>query len=72
MVNVDRLREALAKEGVTVEQAAQAVGVDRATLYRRLAANGARFTLDEVEKLANLLNLSRTDMERIFFDRELA
>lgn len=72
MVNVDRLREALANKGITVEKAAEAIGVDRATLYRRLAQNGTRFTLDEVEKLSNLLALSRADLERIFFDRELA
>jgi len=72
MVNVDLLRDALSKQGVTVEQAAQAIDVDRATFYRRLATNGARFTIDEVEKLAKLLNLSRVEMEHIFFARELA
>ena len=72
MVNVEKLRAAMEASGVSIEAAAAALGVNRATLYRRLQQAGANFTLEEVSKLANLLSLNRAEMEAIFFDRELA
>lgn len=37
MVNVEKLRAAMEASGVSVEDAAAALGVNRATLYRRLS-----------------------------------
>lgn len=72
MVNIEKLRAAMEAGGVSIEDAASALGVNRATLYRRLQQAGASFTLEEVSKLADLLRLNRAEMETIFFDRELA
>ena len=72
MVNVEKLRAAMEAGGVSIEDAAAALGVNRATLYRRLQQSGANFTLEEVSNLANLLSLTRAEMEAIFFDSELA
>ena len=72
MVNVDRLREAMNDRSVTLEAAANALGIDRATFYRRLNKQGTKFTVEEVGKLSELLNLSPATMQEIFFDRELA
>lgn len=72
MVNIEKLRAAMEAGGVSIEEAASALGVNRATLYRRLQQAGASFTLEEVSKLADLLHLTRAEMETIFFDRDLA
>lgn len=72
MVNVARLQDALKAHSISYEDAAKAIGVDRATFYRRLSKNGTKFTVEEVAKLSALLELSSQTMQDIFFDRELA
>lgn len=72
MVNVGLLQEAMKRRSITPEQAAEAMGVDRSTFYRRLNQAGAKFTVDEVSKLSAMLKLSAQDMQLIFFDRQLA
>ena len=72
MVNVVRLQEALKERSISYEDAARALGVDRATFYRRLSSKGSKFTVDEVGKLSALLGLTSKAMQDIFFDRELA
>lgn len=72
MVNVTRLREVLAEQQITYDDVARSLGVDRATFYRRLAQQGAKFTVEEVGKLAEMLKLTPQEMQDIFFDRELA
>lgn len=72
MVNVKRLQDALKAREISYEEAAKALGVDRATFYRRLSRDGVKFTVDEVSKLSSLLGLSAQAMQDIFFDRELA
>lgn len=57
---------------VTVEQASNAIGVNPATFYRRIGGNGAKFTVSEVDKLADLLDLRSKEMQSIFFDKGLA
>lgn len=72
MVNVTRLQSALRERSISYDEAAMAMGVDRATFYRRLSRNGAKFTVEEVAKLSALLNLTPQTMQDIFFDAELA
>lgn len=71
MVNIEKLRTALKEQNISMDQAADVLCVDRATLYRRFQ-QGTRFTVEEVDRLSNLLNLSSVEMQSIFFDRELA
>lgn len=72
MVNVSRLREEMKSREITPENASDALGIDRATFYRRLEGHGKKFTVEEVCKLSELLNLSSALVQEIFFERELA
>ena len=72
MVNIERLRTALRDRNVSVEQAAEALGVNPVTFYRRINRNGEKFTISEVDKLADLLNLDSDAVNTIFFDKRLA
>lgn len=66
---MNRLREAMKSRSITPETAADALGIDRATFYRRLERQGAKFTVEEVEKLSKLLKLTSKTMQEIFFER---
>ena len=68
MVNLEKLREAMAKRAVTPEAAAETLGIDRSTFYRRLERNGAKFTVEEVANLSRLLKLSAREVNAIFFE----
>lgn len=72
MVNVDKLRGKLVECRLSVEDAATAIGMDRATLYRRLNGGGATFTIAEADKLASLLKLTPDELNKIFFAQYVA
>lgn len=69
MVNVDRLRDEMKKKSISPDAAAAAMGIDVATYYRRMNRQGTKFTVEEVSKLSELLNLSPNTMQDIFFER---
>ena len=69
MVNVERLRDEMKNKSITPDAAAEAMGIDVATYYRRISRHGVKFTVEEVSKLSELLNLSPETMQAIFFDR---
>ena len=68
MVNLDRLKLAMQAKSITVEQASEHLGINPATFYRRLNRNGEKFTVAEVGRLAELLDMSSAAMQDIFFD----
>ena len=72
MVNINRLKSAMKDRGITVEQAAEYLGVNAATFYRRTSRDGEKFTVSEVGKLAALLDMDSATMQDIFFDQRLA
>ena len=72
MVNVERLKNALRMRNVTIEQASEHLGVNPVTFYRRINRNGEKFTVAEVAKLAELLDMDAETMQSIFFDKQLA
>ena len=69
MVNVDRLRDEMKKKAISPDAAAEAMGIDVATYYRRMNRQGVKFTVEEVSRLSELLNLSPDTMQEIFFER---
>ena len=72
VVNVELLKSAMQDKSVTIEQASMAIGVNPATFYRRFNQKGEKFTVGEVSKLAELLNLDSDSVNTIFFGRKLA
>ena len=72
MVNVARLQDALREHSISYDEAATAMGIDRATFYRRLSRKGVKFTVEEVDKLTAWIGLTPQKMHEIFFDSKLA
>ena len=54
------------------EELSEKIGIDKSTFYRRLESNGKKFTIEEVIKIANVLNLDRKKVDSIFFDITVA
>ena len=72
MVNIQRLKDTMQERHITVEQAAQILNIHPTTFYRRINKDGARFTVTEVGKLADLLSLDDEALRGIFFEKETA
>ena len=71
MVNVDLLKRKIAERRTNVTEIAADMGVDKATLYRRIA-DGSTFTIGEVGKITEILNLSHDEALSIFFNQNVA
>ena len=69
---MERLKKTLQDRNITIEQASEHIGVNPATFYRRVSRNGEKFTVTEVGKLAELLDLDALALQNIFFDDKLA
>lgn len=72
MVNVQKLRGKMMECGITVEELADIMGMDRATLYRRLERKGENFTIKEADIIAKALNLDVEEANAIFFSQFVA
>lgn len=71
VVNVDLLKGKITERGTNVSEIAVKMGVDKATLYRRIA-DGSSFTIGEVEKITEALGLSHEEAISIFFSQSVA
>lgn len=72
MVNVKKLRGKMVEHGISVEELASIMNIDRATLYRRLEKDGESFTIKEADSIAKALNLSADEANSIFFSQFVA
>lgn len=71
MVNTRRLKDIIDTKGTNVDEVAKRMGIDKSTLYRRIA-DGSTFTIGEVGKITEILQLSPTEAISIFFSQEVA
>lgn len=73
LVNIDKLKGAMTERRMNVETLAKMLGMDRATLYRKMnQADGETFTIREANQIIGILGLSLNDAEKIFFAQFVA
>lgn len=72
MVNVNKLKAKLIENGFNVETMAKKIGMDKATLYRRLSNNGESFTIGEADAISRELGLTGEEVNAIFFAQFVA
>ena len=60
------------EKNVTIQQAAEAMNVNPTTFYRRIWNDGEKFTVTEVGRLVNLLELDFDQTKSVFFEDENA
>ena len=71
MLNKNKLRGKIAEAGMTVASLAAAIGLNPATLHRKI--NGeTEFTRAEIQTITEVLNLTVEEVQEIFFARKLA
>ena len=54
MVNVNKLKGKIVENGMSIENLATVIGVDRATIYRKLNGNGASFSIKEADSICTV------------------
>ena len=65
MVNIQKLKGVMTEKKINAEELAKRCGMDRATLYRRLAKSDD-FTIKEVDSIVKVLGLSMEETNSIF------
>ena len=72
MVNVNKLKGKIVECGTNISEIAERIGIDKTTLYRKLASEGRNITLHEAQLIANTLGLTAEEVNSIFFASNVA
>lgn len=64
--NMEMLRGKMAERKMSPEDMAREIGVDASTFYRKLKTDGVTFTVGQMHKIVDVLNLSREEAASIF------
>ena len=72
MVNVNKLKGKIVERGMSVEELANKIGVDKSTLYRKLNQSGETFTIREANLICKILELNGDEATAIFFSQYVA
>lgn len=71
MTNYLKLKAKITEKGYTIELLAQAIGMNRATLYRKINRMET-FTIKEAYMIAIALDLTERELNEIFFGIRVA
>ena len=72
MVNVNKLRGKIVENGLTIDEVADKMGINRATFYRKLNSGGKNFLIRDVDALVKILLLKSDEATAIFFAQYVA
>lgn len=64
--DMQRLREVAKERGLNFENLAAKIGIDRATFYRKVNAEGEKFTIGEVHRMVEESTMTREEAISIF------
>lgn len=71
MVNVNKLKAKIVERNMSIEEFANKIKKNKATVYRKINGNGDNFTIKEVDSMIKALEISFPDeITSIFFYRE--
>lgn len=66
-VNINKLKGKIIENGFTVATLSEKIGVDRATLYRKMSNNGDTMLIRDANNIVAALNLTPAEAASIFF-----
>lgn len=64
--NMDILRGKMVEKRVSCEEMARKVGIDTSTFYRKMKLGGMTFTVGQMHKITEVLNLTHEEATSIF------
>ncbi len=64
--NMNALRGKMEEKRITNEELARRIGVDVSTLYRKMKSEGVSFTVGQMHKIVEVLNLTSAEATSIF------
>lgn len=72
MANINKLKGKIVEQGMNVETLAKLIGVNKATLYRKLNGGVEEFSIKEAMDISSALSLSKEEATNIFFTNYVA
>ena len=71
-VNINKLKGKIVENGLSFEKVATAMGINRATLYRKFENGGSTLSVSDANRLVEILGLSNDEAVAIFFGNKVA
>lgn len=68
--NIDELKRKMSEREISKEAMANALGINPSTFYRKLQTAGENFTVGQMHRIAEILNLSREEVSLIFLEQD--
>lgn len=65
-VNIKLLRQKIGEKGLTIGEFSNEIGIDSSTFYRKVDAGGYKFTIGQMHKTVDTLNLNKQEAIDIF------
>lgn len=72
MVNVNKLKAKMVELELNADELSRRIGMDRATFYRRLSVDGQTFSIKEADAISRELDLTKNEVNEIFFSQFVA
>jgi len=72
MINVNKLKGKIVEKGLSIEDVAKAIGINKSTLYRKINNNGETLTIKEANVICKVLGLCGKEAAEIFFNNSVA
>lgn len=71
-VNINKLKGKIVENGLTVAVLAEKMGINHATLYRKMSNNGETMLVKDANAIVSALNLTADEAVAIFFSQLVA
>lgn len=65
-VDTKKLRGAIVGAGYTQEKLSEALSIDKSTFSRKMQSEGLSFSIGEMHRMVEILNLSNSEASEIF------
>ena len=71
-VNINKLKGKLVEKGISVVQLAERMGINKATMYRKLENGGLGLSVKDANLIVEILGLTLQEAMEIFFAKKVA